>query len=75
MAVEHRDEAAMGRHVGQQALDMAAGVDEPALAGALRRRPAGVEAVGRGDGEQADVAAVLGQSPTAASASGATAPV
>ena len=48
------------RQVGEQPLDMRAGVDEAALAGALRRGPAGVEPVGRGDGEQADVAAVLG---------------
>ena len=60
MAVEHRDEAAMGRHVAEQPLDMAAGVDEAALAGPLRRRPAGVEPVGGGDGEQPDIAPVLG---------------
>ena len=45
--------------VGEQPLDVRAGMDEAALAGALRRGPAGVEAVRRGDGEQADVAAVL----------------
>ena len=33
---------------------------QAALARALRRGPAGIEPVGRGDGEQADVAAVLG---------------
>ena len=60
MAVEHRDEAAVRRHVREQPLDVAAGVDEAALARPLRRRPAGVEPVGRGDGEQADVAPVLG---------------
>ena len=43
----------------KQPLDVRARMDEAALAGALRRGPAGVEAVGRGDGEQADVAAVL----------------
>ena len=60
MAVEHGDEAAMRRHVREQPLDMAAGVDEAALARPLRRRPAGIEAVGRGDRQEADVAAVLG---------------
>ena len=59
MAVEHGDDAAMRRHVGQQPLDMRAGMHEAALARALRRGPAGVEPVGRGHGEQADVAAVL----------------
>ena len=33
---------------------------EPALARALRGGPAGVEPIGRGDGEQADVATILG---------------
>ena len=47
------------RHIGQQLLDMRAGMDEPALARPLRRRPAGIEAVGGRDGEQPDVAPVL----------------
>ena len=42
---------------------MAARVDEAALARPLRRRPAGVEPVGRGDGEEPDVAPVLGHEP------------
>ncbi|MFL5122036.1 MAG: hypothetical protein ACJ8C8_16435, partial [Microvirga sp.] len=54
---------AVGRQIREQPLDMAAGVHEPALAGPLRRRPAGVEPVGRGDGEKPDVAAVLGHEP------------
>ena len=63
MAVEHGDDAAVRRQIGEQPLDVAAGVDEAALARPLRRRPAGVEPVGRGDGEQPDVAAVLGHEP------------
>ena len=49
-----------GGSVAEQPLDMAARMDEAALARPLRRRPAGVEPVGGGDGEQADVAPVLG---------------
>ena len=36
---------------------------EAALARALRRGPAGVEPVGRSDGEQADIAAILRHQP------------
>ena len=50
----------MGRDVGEQPLDVRARADEAALAGALRGGPAGVEPVGRGHRQQADVAAVLG---------------
>ena len=48
------------RHVGEQPLDMRAGMHEAAFARALRRGPAGIQAVGRGDGEKSDIAAVLG---------------
>ena len=51
------------RHAGQQPFDVRARVDQAALARAQCRGPAGVEPVGRGDGEQADVAAVLGHQP------------
>ena len=47
----------------EQPLDVRAGVDEAALARPQRRGPAGVEPVGRGDGEEADVAAVLRHQP------------
>jgi hypothetical protein len=43
----------------EQALDMGARVDQPRLAGPLRRRPAGVEPIGGGDRDQPDVAPVL----------------
>ena len=59
MPIEHRDDAAMGRHLGEEPLDVAAGVNEPALARAARGGPAGIEAVGGSDGEQADVAPVF----------------
>src|ERR1051326_2148572 len=59
MSVEHGDDAAMGRHFGKQPLNVAAGVNEPALARPARRGPAGVEPVRGGDGEEADVASVL----------------
>ena len=59
MAVEHGDERAVRRQAVEQPLDVRAGMHQAALARALRRGPAGVEPVGRGDGEQADVAAVL----------------
>src|SRR5258708_37382621 len=63
MTVEYGDDPAMGRTIGHELFDMRARVHEPALARALRRGPAGVEPVGRGDGKQADVAAVLGHQP------------
>ncbi len=66
----------MRRQVGQQPLDVAAlACATPALARPLRRGPAGIEPVGRGDGQEADIAPVLAISPTASIASGATAPV
>src|SRR5262249_61093751 len=43
MAVEHGDDAAMGRHIGHELFDMGTRVHEAALARALRRGPAGVE--------------------------------
>ena len=60
MAVEDRDQRAVRRQVAEQALDMAPCMDEAALAGAARGGPAGVQAIGRGHGEEADVAAILG---------------
>ena len=59
MAVDHGDEAAVARQRREQPLDMAHGAAHAVGAGARRRRPAGIEPVGRGDREQADVAAVL----------------
>src|SRR5690606_8882826 len=41
VAVEHRHDAAVGRQLLEEPLDMASGVNETALAGAARRRPAG----------------------------------
>ena len=63
MPVDDCHDPAMGRHVGQQLFDMRSGVDEAALSRPLCRGPAGVEPVGRGDGEQPHVAAVLGHQP------------
>ncbi len=60
MRVAHRHDAGVRRQVAKQALDVRARMHKPAFARALRGGPAGVEAVRRGDGEQADVAAVLG---------------
>jgi hypothetical protein len=60
VAIEHRHDAAMGRQIGEQALDMRTRMHKPALARSLRRGPAGVETVRRGDGEEAYVPAVLG---------------
>src|SRR5580693_3527231 len=51
MAIEHADDAAMPRHVGEQPLDMGAGVDQTALARPARRAPAGIETVRRRDGQ------------------------
>ena len=59
MAVEHADNAAMRRHVGEQAFDMRARMNKAAFAGALRGGPAGIKPVGRRDREQADIAAVF----------------
>src|SRR5579862_3490406 len=56
MAVEHADDAAMARQRGEQPLDMGAGMDQAALARAACRGPAGIEAVGRGDGKETDIA-------------------
>src|SRR5215218_1789314 len=60
VAVEHGDEAAVGRYLRQQTLDMALGVDDAALPRPLGRDPAGIEAVSRGDRQKTDVAPVLG---------------
>src|SRR5580698_4560655 len=60
MAVEHADDAAMAWQAGEQPLDMGAGVNQAALARPARRGPAGIETVRRGDGQEADVAAVFG---------------
>ena len=60
MAVEHGDDPAIAGEIGQKSLNVGAGVNQAALAGAQRRGPAGVETVRRGDCEQADIAAVLG---------------
>src|SRR5262249_35400062 len=59
MSIEYRDDAAMRWHVGEQALNMRARVHQAALTGPLRGSPACIESVGRGDREQADIAAVL----------------
>jgi hypothetical protein len=60
MPIENRHDAAIGRHVGEQTFDMRARMYKPALTGALRGGPAGVEAIRRRDGEEAHVPAVLG---------------
>ena len=60
MCVDDGDQAAMGRDLGKQALDMARGVHEASLAGPLSRGPAGVEPVGRGHCKKANVSPVLG---------------
>src|SRR4029079_16972754 len=52
MTIEHRHDAAMGRYVGQKFLDMRAGMNEAALARALRRGPAGVKPIRRRHGEK-----------------------
>src|SRR5437588_2121652 len=59
MAVQHGDDAAMRRHLVEQPLYVRAGVHEAAFTRALGRAPSGIEPVGRGDGEEPDVAAVL----------------
>ena len=59
MSVEHGHDPAMRGHIGQQPLDMRARMHEPAFARALRRGPSGIEAIGRGHGEDANVAPVL----------------
>lgn len=60
MAIKDSDEAAMGRDLHQQTLNVGAGVQEPVFTGTAGRGPAGVEAIGRCDSEQADVAPILG---------------
>ena len=59
MAIDDRDQRAMRRHIGEQTLDVAPGMDKPVLARPLRRGPAGIEPIGRGYGEQPDIAPVL----------------
>src|ERR1700688_4601668 len=59
MTVEHADDPAMPRQVGEQPLDMAAGVNQTALARPACRGPAGIETVRRRDGQEPDVAAIL----------------
>jgi len=60
MSIQHGDDAAMRRQIGEQPFDMRARMHKAAFAHALRGGPAGIEPIGRGDGEQADVAPVLG---------------
>src|SRR5580704_135721 len=59
MTVQHADDAAMPRQVGEQPLDMAAGMNQTAFARPARRSPAGIETVRRRDGQEPDVAAIL----------------
>src|SRR5437588_2585164 len=59
MAVKHRHNAAMGGDVGEEPLDMRAGMNETALSRALRRGPTGIEPVGGSNREETDVAAIL----------------
>src|SRR6202035_3383272 len=51
MTVQHADDAAMPRQVGEQPLNMRAGVNQTALARPARRGPAGIETVRRRDGQ------------------------
>src|SRR5215471_20979028 len=41
MAVEHRDDATVRRHLGEQPFDVGTGMDEPALARPARGGPTG----------------------------------
>ena len=59
MSVDDRQERAVRRHIGEQALDVASRMDEAVLACPLCGRPAGIQPVGRSDGEQADIAPVF----------------
>ena len=59
VSVEYGDQAAIGRHITEQPLDMRTRMDKAALARALSRGPPCVEPVGGGYCEQADIAAVL----------------
>src|SRR5262249_45164254 len=63
MPVEHRDDAAVRRYLGEEPLDVGTGMHEPALARPARGGPAGVEAVGGGYGGKADIAAGLRPPP------------
>ena len=63
VSVEHRDDAAVRRQIAEESLDVRAGMDEPAIAGAQRRGPAGVEPVGRSHCQQADVTTILRHQP------------
>src|SRR4051812_21497591 len=57
MAVDDGDQAAVAPERREQRLDMAARAGVATLARPLRRLPARIDPVGRGDGEQPDVAA------------------
>ena len=59
MSVEHRNDAAMRRHVREQSLDMRARMYQATLARALRGGPARIEPVGRSDRQQSDIATVF----------------
>ena len=48
---------------GEQPLDMAAGMGKAVLAGTAGGGPAGIQPVGGGDGQEADIAPVLGHQP------------
>jgi len=59
VAVYGRDNQAVARQVARKPLDMAVCRPVAAGAGALRRSPARVQPVGRGDGKHTDIAAVF----------------
>ena len=59
MAVDDGDQRAMRRQIGKQPLDMAVAHAPGRARARARGGPAGIQPVGRGDGEQADVAAVF----------------
>ena len=63
MPVETVTRPQWGGTSAKQPFDMARGMHEAALAGPLRRGPAGIEPVGRGHREKADIAPILGDQP------------
>lgn len=61
MPIEDSDYSTLSRNNCEQPFDMACSILVSSLARPLGRMPAGIEPIGRGHGEQADVPPILSQ--------------
>ncbi len=61
VAVDHGDQPAVARQRRKKPLNVAHGVDDTALPRPLGRLPPGIQPIGGGDGEHANITAVLAE--------------